>query len=136
VDSLATWQEDAASGDTAGTRWVLAPTNHSIEAFAFDKSSTETFASRWEAQLPTKPATPIIVNGVVFALESGRSAAGAATPAVLHAYEGKTGKELWTSGKTMTAAAAPGSFWSAFGQIYVGTTDGTLYAFGFNDERR
>ena len=32
--------------------------------------------------------------------------------------------------------AAPGSFWSAGGQVYVGTQDGTLYAFGFNDERR
>jgi hypothetical protein len=36
----------------------------------------------------------------------------------------------------MTAPAAPGSFWSAFGQVYVGTMDGTLYAFGFKDERR
>ena len=26
--------------------------------------------------------------------------------------------------------------WSGLGQIYVGMHDGTLYAFGFNDERR
>jgi hypothetical protein len=25
--------------------------------------------------------------------------------------------------------------WSGLGQIYVGARDGTLYAFGFNDER-
>ena len=36
----------------------------------------------------------------------------------------------------MSAVASPGSFWSGLGQIYVGTQDGTLYAFGFNDERR
>ena len=31
---------------------------------------------------------------------------------------------------------SPGSFWTGLGQIYVGATDGTLYAFGFDDERR
>jgi hypothetical protein len=35
----------------------------------------------------------------------------------------------------MTSAASPGSFWSTLGQVYVGMRDGTLYAFGFNDER-
>jgi hypothetical protein len=88
--------------------------------------------------LSSPPATPIIVNGVVFTLATGMPAAGSerGTPAVLHAYEGATGKRLWTSGKAMTASASPGSFWSGTGQLYVGTHDGTLYAFGFNDERR
>ena len=36
----------------------------------------------------------------------------------------------------MTTFASPGSFWTGTGQIYVGAHDGTLYAFGFNDERR
>ena len=80
----------------------------------------------------------MIVNGVVFALSTGRPAAasGRGSAAVLHAYDGATGKALWNSGKTMTAFASPGSFWSALGQTYVGTHDGTLYAFGFLDERR
>jgi Tfp pilus tip-associated adhesin PilY1 len=26
--------------------------------------------------------------------------------------------------------------WTGLGQIYVGMSDGTLHAFGFNDERR
>ena len=26
--------------------------------------------------------------------------------------------------------------WSGLGQVYVGLQDGTLHAFGFNDERR
>ena len=59
-----------------------------------------------------------------------------AAAAVLHAYEGATGKPLWNSGKAMTTAASPGSLWSGLGQVYVGMQDGTLHAFGFNDERR
>ena len=55
---------------------------------------------------------------------------------MLHAYDGATGKALWNSQKSMTTFASPGSFWSAMGQAYVGTHDGTVYAFGFLDERR
>jgi hypothetical protein len=47
-----------------------------------------------------------------------------------------SGKALWNSGKAMTASASPGSFWSALSQVYVGAQDGTVYAFGFLDERR
>jgi hypothetical protein len=119
ADALATWR------DGTNTGWILVPTAHSVEALRVAESG----GPGWTAQGLTTPATPIIVNGVVFVLERGGTA-------VLHAYDGTTGKELWTSGKTMTGAAAPGSFWSAFGQVYVGTVDGTLYAFGFNDERR
>jgi hypothetical protein len=54
---------------------------------------------------------------------------------VLHVYEGATGKRLWSSGKAMTGSASPGSFWSSLGQLYVGAQDGTVYAFGFDDER-
>jgi hypothetical protein len=118
VASLATWQDDTNAG------WILVPTEHAVEAVRVGATG----GPDWTASNLTAPATPIIVNGVVFVLEQGPAA-------VLHAYDGKTGKELWTSGKTMTAGAAPGSFWSAFGQIYVGTADGTLYTFGFNDER-
>ena len=72
------------------------------------------------------------MNGVVFALSTGQ----AASPAVLHAYDGASGKALWNSQRAMTTAAAKGSFWSALSQAYVGGTDGTVYAFGFLDERR
>jgi hypothetical protein len=36
----------------------------------------------------------------------------------------------------MTSPAFERSFWSAMGQVYVGATDGTIYTFGFLDERR
>ena len=55
---------------------------------------------------------------------------------MLNAYDGATGKRLWSSEKAMTTSASPGSLWTGTGQIYVGGQDGTLYAFGFNDERR
>jgi outer membrane protein assembly factor BamB len=92
----------------------------------------------WVSHDLSSPATPIIVNGVVFSLATGMpsTAAGQGTPAVLHAYDGATGKRLWNSGKTMPTFASPGSLWSGLGQVYIGTHDGTLHAFGFNDERR
>jgi len=55
---------------------------------------------------------------------------------VLHAYEGTSGKELWTSGSGIKTSASARSFWSAMSQVYVGASDGTLYTFGFLDERR
>ena len=91
----------------------------------------------WTSTDLTTPATPIIVNGVVFALSTGRPSAGlTGSPAVLYAYDGVSGKALWNSGKSMTTFASPGSYWSALSQVYVGTHDGTVHAFGFLDERR
>jgi outer membrane protein assembly factor BamB len=73
----------------------------------------------------------------VLALSTGLPATGGrSTAAILHAYDGATGKRLWSSGKAMTTSASPGSLWTGLGQIYVGAQNGTLYAFGFDDERR
>jgi hypothetical protein len=139
TDALATWQ------DTLGTRWILAATTNGVVAAKLsDSGGRLTLERGWTAQNLAAPATPIIVNGVVFALATGRPSASAGSagqagrgaPAVLHAYEGVSGKELWTSGKSMTAFASAGSFWSAFSQVYVGTSDNRLHAFGLLDERR
>lgn len=163
ADALATWQEltitpaaPATTSTTApgagappfapapptpphvtlGTRWILAPVSGSIVALKVGETGGRpTLEKGWTANVAV-PATPIIVNGVVFAVDTGRQGAAGAGDAILRAYAGASGKEFWNSGKSMTAAASPGSFWSAFGQVYVGTTDDTLYAFGFNDERR
>ena len=89
-----------------------------------------TLEPAWTSRELMSPAPPIIVNGVVFALSSGSRTA----PAVLYALDGMTGKELWTSGKTIagysTTALSAGA-----SKIYVGTHDGTLYAFGFTFPR-
>lgn len=141
-------------GSSSGPAWILLPvarrpsadlplTNGAIAAGAVvalrvnDSGKTLSLQPGWTSHDLSSPATPIVINGVVFALATGRpggpSAAG--TPAVLQAYDGATGKRLWQSGKAMTTFASPGSMWSGLGQVYVGTRDGTLYAFGLNDER-
>ena len=139
-EALATWQESSG-----GTSWILLPargalaagsaaTNGPVSAGAvvalkLTDMGALALEPGWVSHDLSSPATPIIVNGVVFTLATD-------APAVLHAYEGATGKRLWNSGKAMTASASPGSMWSGLGQIYVGMSDGTLHAFGFNDERR
>jgi predicted ABC-type transport system involved in lysophospholipase L1 biosynthesis ATPase subunit len=51
------------------------------------------------------------------------------TPAVLYVLDGITGKELWSSGKTITSFARAGLS-AGGGQVYLVTYDNHLYAFG------
>jgi len=151
---LAPGAASAQAGAAAGTSWILLPlagrpaadipsTNGAISDGAvvalkvIDSGGGLSLQPGWVSHNGSAPATPLIVNGVVFTLATGRPSApgGRGGPAVLHAYDGATGKRLWNSGKAMSSFASPGSFWSGLGQIYVGTHDGMLYAFGFNDER-
>ena len=148
AEALASWQE------SAGTSWILLPARGPLAAGVpaangpvptgavvalklVDAGGALSVEPGWVSHDLSSPATPLIVNGVVFTLASGAPSTGTGgTAAVLHAYEGATGKRLWMSGKVMTIPASPGSMWSGLGQIYVGMQDGTLHAFGFNDERR
>jgi outer membrane protein assembly factor BamB len=157
AEALSTWTRAAAAtaapADSAA-RWILVPisgrpvaarpTNGAIRNGAVvalrvrDVNGTFSLEPAWTSNDLTSPATAIIVNGVVFALSTGRPAAAGRTgsPAVLVAHDGVSGKTLWNSGKSMTSSASPASFWSALSQVYVGAEDGTVYAFGFLDERR
>ena len=83
----------------------------------------------WAAQNLASPATPIVVNGVAFAVAGARN-----QPARLVALNGATGKTMWQSG-TMSGAVSGRSFWSGSGHVFVGTVDGTVHAFGFDMER-
>lgn len=85
----------------------------------------------WISQNIAAPLTPIVVNGVAFAA-SGPSNA----PAALYALHGATGKPLWHSAKTITSPLSGRSFWVGSGHVFVGTRDGTVYAFGFAMERK
>jgi len=76
------------------------------------------------------PLTPIVVNGVVFA-----ASAPANAPAVLYALNGVTGATLWQSGETLESPLSGNSLWVGSGHVFVGTRDGTVYAFGFAMER-
>jgi outer membrane protein assembly factor BamB len=155
-----------AAGFQPGRRWLLVPvegrlpadatwpattgaiTNGAIVALEVtDDGGKLTLRPDWVSRDLISPATPIIVNGVVFAVSRGKAAtpaAGAtgteaarsATPAVLYAMKAADGKDLWNSGTTITSYVPGRSFWSASGQVYVGAFDGTVYAFGFAMERK
>ena len=154
AEALSTWARPVATTSGSEARWILVPvsgtpsgaraTNGAIRNGAVvalrvvEAKGAFSLEPGWTSGDLTRPATPIIVNGVVFALSTGRPAAagGTGSPAVVHAYDGVSGKALWNSGTSMTTFASPGSYWSALSQVYVGTNDGTVYAFGFADERR
>jgi hypothetical protein len=119
-DGTATWR------DAAGTRWILAETSGAIAAFRLDdKAGVLTLQRVWTSRPIASARTPIIVNGVVFALAAGNSGVNA----VLYALDPSTGKELWNSGTTITSAASAGLS-AGTGQVYVVTADNTVYAFG------
>lgn len=134
--ALASWQ------DPSGTRWILAPSNKSIAAFkVVEKNGVAAFETAWTSRDLVSPVAPIIVNGVVFALSSGeyrgKDASTAAqraqksVPAVLYALDSATGKEIWSSGKTITSFVHSGVLAAGGSRVYVGAHDGTQYAFSF-----
>ena len=84
----------------------------------------------WKTDLPQGYSSPIVDGNRIFltGVRDGRL--------VSFTVDRTTGKVLWDSKTTMKAPASPGSFYSALSQVYVGTNDGTLHAFGFLDERR
>ena len=132
---LATWV------DADGTRWLIAPGGGGITALkVVDKDGAVALEKGWQSRAIASPLAPIVLNGVVFATASGEYRGGDATlsaaerakrstPAVLYALDGATGKELWSSGSTITSFARAGLA-AGGGQVYLVTYDNTLYAFG------
>jgi outer membrane protein assembly factor BamB len=138
--SLASWQ------DSAGTRWVLASAGNTISAFKVaEQRGIPTLQPAWTREMISASA-PIVINDVVFALSSGEYRPPAtqltaqqriqrSKPAVLYALDASTGRELWTSGSTITSFAHSGGLSGGFGQVYVETYDSTFYTFGFAIEK-
>jgi hypothetical protein len=151
--------------DSGGTRWVLAPmagtlaagsgfanangaiTNGTVVAFKVaDQGGKPVLTPAWASRDLVSPATPVVVNGVVFALSSGEFHSGDSSvtatqraqrsqPAVLYALDAFTGKELWNSGKTiMSFSPHSAGLAVSTGQIYIVTYDSTVYAFGFEEK--
>ncbi len=113
AEALSTWARAAAATATSPgseARWLLVPvsgrpsgaraTNGAIRNGAVvalrvaEVKGVWSLEPVWTSNDLTTPATPIIVNGVVFALSTGRPAAAgqAGSPAVLYAYDGVSGK--------------------------------------------
>ena len=147
--ALASWQD-------ADTTWILEPfagktadvTNGGVVALkVVDESGKLSLAQGWVSPDMISPVPPIVVNGIVFAASSGEfhpsgeSAMSAAerakrsVPAVLYALDATTGKQLWSSGKTVASFIADTGLWATAGQAYVATFDNTVYAFGFAMDR-
>ena len=135
--ALASWQ------DTAGTRFVLAATANAVVAWKMvEQNGAPALEPAWTSPDLASPLTPFIINGVVFAASSGEfrtsdtrmtalEQAQRSSPAVVHALDGSTGKSLWNSGKTIASFVHNGGLSGGGTQVYLGTHDGTLYAFGF-----
>jgi hypothetical protein len=117
--ALATWE------DGTQTRWLLLPAEGSTSGIVAFKVAGTSLQKAWSANI-VSPSAPIVVNGVVFALSTG----SAASPAVLYALDGATGKEVWNSGKAIKSFVKSAGLWSMSGQVYVATSDATIYAFG------
>src|SRR5262249_27703963 len=109
LDALASWQ------DSSGTRWLLVPTGTAVVAFkVVEQNGVPRLQQGWKSREIVASLTPIVINGVAFALSSGEYRSGGATmtpaqraqrskPAVLYALDASTGKELWSSGTTITS---------------------------------
>jgi hypothetical protein len=153
--ALASWQ------DPSGARWILAPTvgsqaaelgfkpsngasqNGAVVAWKLvEQNGAPTLQPAWVSRDLSAPLTPTIINGVVFVTSSGefRASDGKApaaqraqrsSHAVLYALDGLTGKELWSSGETITSFTRGGALSGGVGQIYLTTYDSAIYAFGF-----
>jgi hypothetical protein len=137
--ALATWEAE-------GERWVLASSagalnpsadfpvkngsvsNGAVVAFkVVEQNGRVSLQPVWVSRDLTSPLPPIVVNGIVFALSGG----SAAKPAVLYGLDGKTGKEIWNSGTTITGVVLPtGGMSESASQLYLATADSTIYAFG------
>jgi outer membrane protein assembly factor BamB len=147
--------------DSAGRRWILASAlgsltsvskswqshgdvaNGAIVAFEVaDENGSISVQPRWISRDMIAPLAPAIVNGVIFALSSGdfhstekrvslKQRLKQSTPAVLYALDGATGNESWNSGSAITSFVHSGGLAVSGSQIYVGSHDGTQYAFGF-----
>jgi outer membrane protein assembly factor BamB len=115
--TLATWQT------LNGTRWLVAQFSTSIAAWKIvERNGAIALDPGWTSQELNFPLPPMVINGVVFVTSI--------RPPVLRALDGATGQPLWDSGKAIPAIASSGLSGGS-SQLYLSTSDGTIYAFGF-----
>ncbi len=120
--ALATWL------DRDGSRWILAPSRESIVAWKILGNAEGTrLEAGWESTAMDMPLPPIVVNGVVFALDGGAPSGSAK----LYAFEGISGKHLWDSGHSIASTARGHTLASGPGHVFLTTADSSLYTFGF-----
>ncbi len=102
-------------------------------------------APAWVSQEIVSPAPVVIANGMVFVLSTGEPASYArkngsafnvsevqrmTSPAILYAFDAITGKQLYSSGNTVTSDSSSAALAVANGRVYFTTRDNTVYCFG------
>lgn len=142
IVGLSTWET------AEGTRWVLAavegasvdaPTakNGAIVAFQLtEEDGKPTLKHMWTSQDISMPETPVIANGVVFALSAGeaKKKGKLGGHAILYALDGDTGKEIYNTHGQVTMPANASGLTMANGRVFFTTTDSTLWGFGYHLE--
>ena len=78
----------------------------------------------WLSHNLQSPEPPVITSGVIFTVAAGGS------HATFYAFDGATGKEMYSSKNEVTAPANLNGLSLANGRVFFTTTDGTLYGFG------
>jgi outer membrane protein assembly factor BamB len=123
--ALASWE------DAQNARWIAVPSSRGIVTFKVaDDNGKLTLQPVWTSRDIPSPLSPLVVNGVLFAASSGTKGG----PSVLYALDASTGKELWSSLRTITTSVRSGLS-AGQGNVYVPGADSTLYAFGFAIEK-
>jgi hypothetical protein len=123
-------------------------TTGAVVAFKVEEKDGKIILSpAWLSRNMDMAEPPVVANGIVFAYGSGESnvqvtpeqglsantsaqRVKASTHATLYAFDGQTGKELWSSGDTIKSFVHFSGLSVANGRVYIGTYDSTLYSFG------
>ena len=120
--------------------------NGSLMAFKVElKGGKPALTPAWNSVDMALPTPAVIANGMIFVMADGDNGAqlasngtlltsqdrkGRATHAILYVLDGATGKVLYSSGDAIRSFSHFSGLSMAGGRVYLGTVDGTLYAFG------
>jgi hypothetical protein len=158
-DGNGIWNSLATDTDAAGARWIYAsingaspatfpasngaaPTGSIVALKVEDHGGTPALAPQWISRDLVSPAAPVVGNGLVYALSTGKSPRMTKTvaehekvakPAVIYVLDAATGKELFSGAKATTYATSGVAI--ADGQFYYATHDNTVYAWGIETLR-
>jgi outer membrane protein assembly factor BamB len=124
------------------------PDHGSIVAFKVTEESGKAVLSpAWISPDVSSPAPTVTAGGMVFALSTGEpmraaKAKGkpykvseiqkASTHATLYAFDGDSGKQLYSSGDGVVSTSYGSGLAIANGRIYFGASDNSVYSFGFS----
>ena len=123
----------------------------SVMAFKVEeKDGKPMLAPAWISRNMGVPEPPIVANGIVFAVSNGENALQANNEgrlmdsaqrlktapghAILYALDADSGKELFSSGDTISGITHFSGIAIFNGRIYVAAYDSTLYSFGLDGQ--